>query len=250
MTAPVISIIIPTLDEARNLPGLLRALQGETVAREVIVVDAYSLDGTAAQARNLGARVVMSGRGRGRQLCEGARQARGDILLFLHADSVFPRGGLAAVNQALAENPDAAGGNFRVLFDGDDDFSRWLEGFYAWIRARGYYYGDSGIFIRRRALDALGGIRPLALMEDYDLVRRMEKAGSTVCIEEPALITSSRRFRGRHPAMIVWGWLKIHALFHLGVSPGRLAGLYDSRRSLEAADTNQDPASFKPQSYS
>ncbi len=137
MTAPVISIIIPTLDEARNLPGLLRALQGETVAREVIVVDAYSLDGTAAQARDLGARVVMSDPGRGRQLCEGVRHARGDILLFLHADSVFPRGGLAAVQKALAENPDAAGGNFRLLFDGDDDFSLWLEVFYALIMARG-----------------------------------------------------------------------------------------------------------------
>ncbi len=250
MTAPVISIIIPTLDEAENLPGLLRALQGETVAREVLVVDAYSLDGTAVQARDLGARVVMSDPGRGRQLCEGVRHARGDILLFLHADSVFPRGGLAAVQKALAENPDAPGGNFRLLFDGGDDFSRWLEGFYAWIRARGFYYGDSGIFIRRGALNALGSVRPLALMEDYDLVRRMEKAGPTVCIEEPALITSSRRFRGRPPAMIVWGWLKIHALFLLGVSPGRLAGLYNSRRNLEAADTDQDPASFKPQSYS
>ncbi len=245
----MISIVIPALNEAENLPGLLRALQRETVVHEVLVVDAYSLDGTAAQARDLGARVVMSDPGRGRQLCKGARHVQGDILLFLHADSIFPEGGLAAVQRVLAENPDAPGGNFRLLFDGDDDFSRWLEGFYAWIRARGFYYGDSGIFIRRRVLDALGGIRPLALIEDYDLVRRMEKAGPTRCIEKPALITSSRRFRGRHPAMIVWGWLKIHALFHLGVSPKRLAWLYDSRR-LESTELDHDPASFRPQSYS
>ena len=246
----MISIVIPALNEAENLPGLLSRLARERETHEVVVVDGGSSDDTVATARAFGATVGCAPPGRGIQLAAGAARARGEILVFLHADSVFPHGGLAAVQRALGENPDAPGGNFRLLFDGDDDFSRWLEGFYAGIRARGFYYGDSGIFIRRRALDALGGIRPLALMEDYDLVRRMEKAGPTVCIEEPALITSSRRFRDRHPAMIVWGWLKIHALFHLGVSPRRLAGLYDSRRGLEAADTDQDPASFKPQSYS
>ena len=246
----MISIVIPALNEAENLPGLLSRLAREPETHEVVVVDGGSSDNTVPAARAFGATVVCADQGRGIQLAAGAARVRGEILVFLHADSIFPQGGLAAVQKALGGNPDAPGGNFRLLFDGDDDFSRWLEGFYAWIRARGFYYGDSGIFIRRRILDALGGIRPLALMEDYDLVRRMEKAGPTVCIEEPALITSSRRFRGRPPAMIVWGWLKIHALFLLGVSPGRLAGLYNSRRNLEAADTDQDPASFKPQSYS
>ncbi len=244
----MISVIIPTLNEARNLPGLLKALRGETLAHEVLVVDAYSLDGTAAKARDLGARVVMSDPGRGRQIHEGARHARGGILLFLHADSVFPRGGLAAVDRALAASPDAPGGNFRLLFDGDDGFSRWLEGFYAWIRARGVYYGDSGIFVRRDVYQDLGGIRPMALMEDYDFVRRLERAGETLCIGEPPLITSSRRFRGRRPAMIVIGWLWIHALFLLGVPPDRLARLYDSERRRGAAP--QDPESLRPQSYS
>ena len=246
----MISVVIPAMNEAENLPALLSSLAREPETCEVVVVDGGSSDDTVTLARAFGATVVCAGPGRGIQLAAGAARTGGEILVFLHADSVFPRGGLAAVEKALGQNPDAPGGNFRLLFDGDDDFSRWLEGFYARIRARGFYYGDSGIFIRRRALDALGGIRPLALMEDYDLVRRMEKAGPTVCIEEPALITSSRRFRGRRPAMIVWGWLKIHVLFHLGVSPGSLAGLYDSRRRREAVEKGQDPASFKPQSYS
>lgn len=245
----MISVIIPTLNEARNLPGLLKALRGETLAHEVLVVDAYSLDGTAAKARDLGARVVMSDPGRGRQIHEGARHARGGILLFLHADSVFPRGGLVAVDRALAASPNAPGGNFRLLFDGEDGFSRWLEGFYAWIRARGVYYGDSGIFVRRRVYQNLGGISPVALMEDYDFVRRLERAGETLCIGEPPLTTSSRRFRGRRPAMIVFGWLWIHALFLLGVPPDRLARLYDSGRHKEN-EISQDPESLRPQSYS
>jgi len=246
----MISIVIPALNEAENLPGLLSRLAREPETHEVVVVDGGSSDNTIAAARAFGVTVVRAEQGRGIQLAAGAARTKGEILVFLHADSIFPQGGLAAIQKALGENPDAPGGNFRLLFDGDDDFSRWLEGFYVWIRARGFYYGDSGIFIRRRVLDSLGGIRPLALMEDYDLVRRMEKAGPTQCIEEPALITSSRRFRGRPPAMIVWGWLKIHVLFLLGVRPERLAGLYDSRRGLEAAGADQDPASFKPQSYS
>ena len=67
-------------------------------------------------------------------------------------------------------------------------------------------------------------------MEDYDFSRRLERAGPTRCIAEPPLVTSSRRFHGRRPAAIVWGWLKIHALYHLGVAPARLARLYDSDR--------------------
>lgn len=246
----MISVVIPALNEAANLPGVLSRLAKETVPHEVIVADGGSSDDTVAIARSFGATVLSTPPGRGRQLAAGSEKARGDVLFFLHADSVFPEGGLAAVQKALAENPEAPGGNFRLLFDGDDDFSRWLEGFYAWIRARGFYYGDSGIFIRSRVLKSLGGLRPIALMEDYDLVRRMERAGQTVCIEAPPLVTSFRRFRGRRKVAIIWGWLKIHTLYHLGMNPERLAEIYDSARHREAAEAAQDPASFKPQSYS
>jgi hypothetical protein len=68
-------------------------------------------------------------------------------------------------------------------------------------------------------------------MEDYDFTRRLERAGRTCCIIDPPLVTSSRRFDGRHPIAIVWGWLKIHALYHLGVPPRRLAGLYEAQRA-------------------
>lgn len=245
----MISVIIPALNEAGRLPGLLGALKAQPVSHEVIVIDGNSLDGTAAVARSLGARVFRSPPGRGRQVCEGVLRARGGVLLFLHADSVFPEGGLAAIEKALASRPRLMGGNFRLLFDGEDGFSRWLEGFYAWIRARGVYYGDSGLFVRRDVYDRLGGIRPIALMEDYDFVRRLEDAGETVCIEDPPLVTSSRRFAGRHPAAIVWGWLKIHALFHLGMPPDRLARLYGSERRA-AAPGGRDPKPLSPQSYS
>jgi rSAM/selenodomain-associated transferase 2 len=227
----MISVVIPALNEAARMPGLLHALRAEPVSLEVIVVDGDSADGTAEAARAAGATLVLSApRGRGQALAAGAEAARGEALLFLHADCVFPPGGLAALERLLRERPEVVGGNFRLLFDGNDGFSRWLTGFYALIRRLGFYYGDSGIFVRRAVLEAIGGVRPIALMEDYDLVRRLRRAGPTACVVEPPLVTSSRRFAGRRPAAIVLGWVRIHLLYWLGVDPARLALLYDSER--------------------
>ena len=82
----------------------------------------------------------------------------------------------------MTEDETLCGGNFRLLFDSDDPFSRWLDGFYVWLRSHGFYYGDSGIFMRRDVYDTMGGTRPIALMEDYDFVRRLEAHGNACCI--------------------------------------------------------------------
>ena len=226
----MISVIIPTLNEASNLERLLAGLVAQDRAAEIIVVDGGSQDGTQAVANMFAVTLLSAQRGRGQQLLAGAEAASGDVLLFLHADSRFPDGGLASIETALRESPELVGGNFRVLFDGDSDFSRWLTGFYAWFRGHGLYYGDSAIFVRRSVYHEIGGIRRMALMEDYDFTRRLERAGPTSCLDEPALVTSSRRFEGRRPAAIVWGWIKIHALYHLGVPPRVLARIYNSER--------------------
>lgn len=222
----MISVIIPTLNEAQALPALLAALHAESAEHETIVVDGGSRDTTVAIARAHGARVLRGRAGRGGQLGAGAREASGDILLFLHADSTFPAGGLSAIEEALSVDARIAGGNFRLLFDGDRRFSRWLTRVYAGIRRVGLYYGDSGIFVRRSAYDAMGGFRPIPVMEDLDFVRRLEQYGRTCCIREPPLITSSRRFEDRRAAAIVRGWIELHLLFWLGVSPDRLARMY------------------------
>jgi rSAM/selenodomain-associated transferase 2 len=232
----VISIVIPTLNEMPHLAKLLEALAAETASHEVIVADGGSDDGTVGCAAAFGARLVSSLRGRGLQIQLGAEAARGDILLFLHADSQWAAGALAAIDSALAASTDIVGGNFRLIFDGDTRFSRWLTRFYARIRQRGFYYGDSGIFVRRSVYDRIGGMRRIALMEDYDFVQRLERLGRTICIATHPLITSSRRFAGRQPLAIVFGWVKLHALFHLGVSPDSLARIYDRQSGHRAKE--------------
>jgi len=226
----LISVIIPTLNEAGRLPSLIGRLASEPVPHEVIVVDGGSEDGTEDTARALGVIVFQSDRGRGQQLQAGCERAGGHVLLQLHADTEFPSGGLVALRDALQGDPELIGGNFRILFDGQTKFDDWLNGFYAWFRGYGLYYGDSGIFVRRDVYQRIGGVRPIAVMEDLDFCRRLERAGKTICIDEPAVISSSRRFAGRKPWRIVSGWIVLHTLYYLGVSPERLAELYNSAR--------------------
>src|SRR5690349_21314426 len=127
----------------------------------------------------MGASVIVAERGRGGGLRAGAAGAGGEILLFLHADSVFPVGGLSAIAAVLDRDPTIPGGNFRVVFDLDTPFARRLAAVYAWIRRFALYYGDSGIFVRRQVYDAIRGIKPMPIMEDYEFVRRLERAGPT-----------------------------------------------------------------------
>ena len=221
-----VSVVIPTLDEAGRLAPLIETLKREPGLKEIIVADGGSTDGTSSVAVRLGARVIVSERGRGQQLRSGAAVATGEFLLFLHADSVFPAGGLAALTAMLDRDPRVPGGNFRVVFDGETRFARGLTVFYAWIRRFALYCGDSGIFVRRAVYVALGGFRPMALMEDYDFVRRLEHAGPTCRVEDLPLITSSRKFAGRRPVAIVWGWTLVHLLYWAGMSPERLARIY------------------------
>lgn len=226
----MISVIIPALNEAENLPITLNFLANEAIEHEIIVVDGGSTDGTREIARAKKVQVVDSPPGRGLQLRKGADKAQGDILWFLHADSQLAVGSLGAIAQAMQDAPDAPGGNFQLHFDGDDDFSRWLNGFYDRIRARGFYYGDSGVFVRRSVYEKIGGIQPLALMEDYEFNRRMERVGTTLLIRDPILVTSSRRFVNRGKWSIIAGWTFIHLLFYLGLPSSLLAKIYNSTR--------------------
>ena len=226
-TSPLVSILIPTLHEERELPRLLDHLAALHGRWELIVADGGSRDATleVARAHHLRPRVIESAGGRAAQLNAAARAATGDVLLFLHADSRLPHDAYASLAQAWRATPPIAGGNFALRFDGGGVFERTLGAVYRLQRRHGFYYGDSSVWVRREAFTALDGFREIPLMDDYDFVRRLEASGSTRCLPGPAT-TSARRWRSAGIARTVLAWFVIRWLFVAGVAPQRLARLY------------------------
>lgn len=223
-----ISAVIPTWQEAARIGECVR--KAHDVADEVVVVDAASANGTASLARAAGAQVlVVDRKGRGPQLHAGALAARGDVLLFLHADAELGAGARDAIVQSLAD-PAVVGGNFFLRFWPDGRPAR-LFGWANDVRRRWLriYYGDSAIFVRRSAYDALGGFRDLPILEDYELVRRLERHGKTAYVRHVHVLASARRFEAR-PWRTLLLWIVIQALFMAGVHPNRLARLYADLR--------------------
>ena len=219
----MISIVIPVWCEAALIAASVRA--AAAVGDEVIVVDADSTDGTAGLAASSGARVVQSARGRGRQLHAGALAARGDVLLFLHADARLDSRARTAIDAALADER-VVGGNFRIAYVPAQGAAR-IFTFLCDLRRRcmPVYYGDSAIFVRRTVYERIGGFRPMSIMEDYEFIRRLERAGRTAYLRSVKVEVSSRRFR-RAPWRTLLLWTCIQWLYMLGVPSERLARLY------------------------
>jgi rSAM/selenodomain-associated transferase 2 len=223
-----VSVIIPALNEGKSISRLVGEVRraGEV---EVIVVDGGSGDGTGEAARAAGAVILRSVRGRGAQMNEGARRARGEALLFLHADSRPPEGFDSLLRQALAP-AETAGGAFSFSLDEESPFLGFIT-MTTNFRARrmGIVFGDQGLFVRREVFHEAGGFPEQPLMEDYELVRRLRRRGRFVILPE-ATVTSARRWRAVGPVrnsllnvLITWSYL-------LGVSPERLARWYRSGR--------------------
>jgi len=221
----MVSVLIPTLEEAHTLPGTLDHLAALPGRFEVLVADGGSRDGTAAAARAHPSqpRLLRCQGGRAAQCNAAAAAARGDVLVVLHADSRLPRDAYASL--AGAWRAGANGGNFALRFEGRDAFARLLGRVYAFQRRRGFYYGDSSMWLRREAWERLGGFRELPIMDDYDLVRRLERLGPTACLPGPAT-TSDRRWRAMGVARTLISWWVIRWLYVAGVAPERLVALY------------------------
>jgi rSAM/selenodomain-associated transferase 2 len=221
------SIIIPTLNEATTIRDVAASLARLTGEFEVIVTDGGSLDGTLELARECGLQVLSAPSGRGQQMNAGARLARGDVLLFLHADTRLPEDAFELIQQAL-RNPKVCGGNFSLIFSGKTREARVLTKIYPLLRLCGMCYGDSAIFIRRSVFESLGGYRDYSLFEDLDLYQRMKRVGQFMRLDACAT-TSSRRFEGRFiRTFALWSFLQL--LYWLGVNANILQRLYKPAR--------------------
>jgi rSAM/selenodomain-associated transferase 2 len=222
---PLLSIIIPTLNEGRSLRATLEAIAPARGQVEVIVVDGGSEDETVEIARKFGAQVVASKRGRGLQMHAGACKSRGEALWFLHADTIIPPDGVAQIRKALARDAETVGGNFTIRFDGEGSAARFLTWLYPQLRKLGLCYGDSAIFVRASVYREIGGFKPFPLFEDLDLVRRLKVKGRLAHLPL-AVTTSSRRFEGRSFALTFIRWAILQALYWAGVNPHLLNRLY------------------------
>lgn len=216
-----VSVVIPALNSEHALPATLAGLGG---VAEVVVVDGGSTDGTPDVAARHGARVIAAPRGRGVQLAAGAAAAHHGWLLLLHADTRLGDGWEAAARAHTASFPDRAG-YFRFALDCSDPRARRLERLVAWrCRVFALPYGDQGLLIHRDLLHRIGGIRPLPLMEDVDLVRRLGRRRLRAL--DAAAVTSAERW-------LRDGWLRRSArnlvclsLWFAGVPPQQIARLY------------------------
>jgi rSAM/selenodomain-associated transferase 2 len=236
-----LSIVIPALNEARALEGVLASLenQGDDPAFEVLLVDGGSTDATIARFKELtrawaapgpAARWIACPRpGRATQMNMGAAAARGKALLFLHADTRLPLGATRAVVRAL-DDPAVAGGGFRHSFDSRGALLR-LISIWATARSRltGVHLGDQGAFVDRATFEAIGGFPDVPLFEDLFLARRLKRVGRIVTL--PLTVeTSARRLLagGVLRTGLQFAWLRIR--LGLGADLARLRSSYPDAR--------------------
>jgi rSAM/selenodomain-associated transferase 2 len=218
-----ISVIIPTLNEAGCLGAMLKEVRKQQPA-EIIVVDGGSSDATCELAR-VADRLLHGPRGRAAQMNFGAIQAKGDILLFLHADCTLEAGALQAVEQCLRQRGVAAG-CFRMSVLASGLLYR-LIGACATARVRmtGLIYGDQGLFVERRLFQKIGGFPELRLMEDVFISKRLRRQGRIV-VAPRRIFVSPRRWQRQgilHQTLRNW---TLTTLAAGGVHPNRLAAFY------------------------
>lgn len=226
-----ISIIVPALNEADGITAMLAELAPlRERGHEVIVVDGGSSDGTAARARRVADRVASAPRGRSRQMNAGAALARGEVLLFLHADTRLPEDADARILQGLAASG-RAWGRFDVRIEGAS-LCLPVIALFMNLRSRvtGIATGDQAIFVLREAFERTGGFPPLELMEDIALSRSLKRVSRPLCLADKA-VTSGRRWerRGVLRTVLLMAWLRL--AFFFGAAPAKLARLYDGERS-------------------
>ena len=220
----MLSIIMPVLDEAAGIEATLKALAPyRTRGVEIVVVDGGSNDGTPEICRPLADRVMAAPRGRAAQMNAGAAVARGDVLLFLHADTRLPDDADRHLRDGMARSG-RVWGRFDVRFDGG---GLALIAFMMNWRSRltGIATGDQAMFVTRAAFEAAGGFASIALMEDVAMSARLKRIGRPLCLA--ARVTTSARRWKKHGVLrtVVLMW-KLRLAYFFGADPIRLAKAY------------------------
>ncbi len=219
-----LSIVIPTLNEEEHLGQTLEKVD-RVPHGEVIVVDGGSRDRTVEIAEKWGARVIRTEPNRGRQMNLGAREASGDILLFVHADTRLPENYSELIREALTD-PKVVGGAFAWRVEPSTPFLRYLERNVAWrTKIFRMPYGDQAYFIRTSVFREIGGYADIPLMEDVEFIRRLRKIGKLAYIPH-AVVTSPRQYQKCGPVRTALRNKLTLFGYYLKVPPERLSKFY------------------------
>lgn len=185
-----ISVIIPALNEESHIEKTLQSVTKQDGDYEFFVVDGGSSDNTVAIAKRY-TTVITSQRGRAIQMNTGAKACNGDILLFLHADTLLPNNAFREIRKRMKDDT-VAGGSFYIAFDADTFILKGVS-FITRFNFRLFRFGDQGIFARRDVFQTLHGYKEISIMEDYDFYKRLGNQGKVILIRMP-VISSARRF--------------------------------------------------------
>lgn len=224
----IFSIIVPVLNEADQINPLIEHIHSQGFRRlyEVIVVDGDPQGGTVRIIQDKDVIAITTEKGRGGQMNAGAAVARGEILIFLHADTTLPDNALGKISQTLQDR-DYVGGAFDLKIDSDRLFLKYISA-RASLRSRWNRipYGDQAIFIRKKYFDQIGGYKEIPLMEDVDLMWRIKKDGKQIVILPDKVTTSARRWESEGALYTTLRNQILVRMFYLGISPHRLAKYY------------------------
>jgi rSAM/selenodomain-associated transferase 2 len=221
----MISIVIPVLNESKTIGPCLTRLKNQIEPHEIVVVDGGSRDQTRAIVNTFpGVKwLPCPTKGRGVQMNLGTTATTGEVLLFLHSDSLLPPGGLALVEK-FTNHSNMVAGSFSLRFDYQSPLLK-LYSRFSQLNHIIFTYGDQGLFMTRRVFDRVGGFKEIPLMEDIEIQKRLRKMGPFVKIRQP-VVTSARRF-------ILNGIIRqqllnigLVLLYHAGVSPDKLKHYY------------------------
>jgi len=245
----LVSIIIITLNEGENIETTIKHARnsayfpsGKQVPIEIIVSDGGSTDDTIDIAQNIADKVIRGPRGRYMQLNNGAKEAQGDILLFLHADTFLPESAILQILYGL-KDPKIIGGAFKKYWNWNPAVKRssllkivsflWQKYDNWQIRMLRTFPGDNAIFVRKAVFEEINGFRPLWICEDLDFSHRLKKYGKKRSIFiESAVLTSTRRFEKYGFFKVLFTWLRIFWFWRLGMSPKRLRAKFKNYKEF------------------
>lgn len=218
------SIIIPTLNEEKTIQSCLSTLHALRNETEIIIVDGDSNDNTRILATPLADKVIISAKGRARQMNNGARHAKGDVLIFLHADTRLPANALPLIQQKISST--RQWGRFDIQLSGDPFMLKVIAHMMNWrSRLTGIATGDQVIFVTRSAFEKAGCYPEIHLMEDIAFCKALKKISPPICLRDK-VISSGRRWERNgvfKTMLLMWS---IRLRFFLGADPQTLAFLY------------------------